>query len=381
LHFWPGPRSYTREPSAEFHTVGSPPLLVAIIDEVCRWGARLALPGEFTLRAFLAGRIDLTQAEAVLGVVDARTGDQLACALDQLAGGLSGPLHRLREQLLAVLAELEAGLDFAEEPIEFIGRRDLLARIQDGGRRVAAALEQLDERVVSSPEPRVVLAGAPNSGKSSLFNALVARYGCGPTSRSIVSPQAGSTRDYVSATLDLDDMKCILVDAAGADAAAGGPIRDAAQRVAAAQHRQADLILHCVECQPIDLDSKTGPARPVDVLDVRTKADLGPFAGRSGLISVSSRTGTGLPQLASEIRRRLDGAGAGAVAATAARCTLCLRETARALWAAQTLVDSNADELLAAEIRAALAALGEVVGAIATEDVLDRIFSQFCIGK
>ncbi|MEX1225021.1 MAG: tRNA uridine-5-carboxymethylaminomethyl(34) synthesis GTPase MnmE, partial [Pirellulales bacterium] len=129
LFVWPNERSYTREPLVELHLLGSPPLLHAVLDEVCRQGARLAGPGEFTLRAFLAGRIDLTQAEAVLGVIDARGDADLKTALRQLAGGLSGPLDQLRDRLLDLLAHLEAGLDFAEEDIEFITAEELAGQL------------------------------------------------------------------------------------------------------------------------------------------------------------------------------------------------------------------------------------------------------------
>jgi tRNA modification GTPase len=125
LYYWPGARSYTREPLAELHTLGSPPLLASALAALCQAGARLAQPGEFTLRAFLAGRLDLTQAEAVLGVIDARGRTQLDAALAQLAGGLSAPLGRLRERLIDLLAHLEAGLDFVEEKIEFISSAEL----------------------------------------------------------------------------------------------------------------------------------------------------------------------------------------------------------------------------------------------------------------
>ena len=130
LFLWPTRRSYTREPVAELHTLGSTPVLEAVLAAVCRHGARLAEPGEFTMRAFLAGRVDLTQAEAVLGVIDAGDADQLAAALTQLAGGLARPLQTLRENLLQLLAELEAGLDFVEDDIRFISQAEVIERLK-----------------------------------------------------------------------------------------------------------------------------------------------------------------------------------------------------------------------------------------------------------
>ncbi len=136
LLLWPTSRSYARQPTAELHTLGSPPLLEAVLRQVCAAGARLARPGEFTLRAFLAGRLDLTQAEAVLGVIDAADRRELDAALAQLAGGLGGPLGQLRERLLDLLAHLEAGLDFADEAIEFSGAADLERQLAEAANEV-----------------------------------------------------------------------------------------------------------------------------------------------------------------------------------------------------------------------------------------------------
>ncbi len=166
LLVWPGTRSYTRQPAAEFHTLGSPPLLSAAVEKLCRCGARAAEPGEFTLRAFLAGRIDLVEAEAVLGVIDAASAGDLDAALDQLAGGLSRPLHGLREQLLDVLAELEAGLDFAEEDIQFIGRAQLERRLADGREVVAATLAQIGAGIAAARRRASCSRGRPMQARA-----------------------------------------------------------------------------------------------------------------------------------------------------------------------------------------------------------------------
>jgi tRNA modification GTPase len=386
LLLWPSSRSYTREPAAEFHTLGSPPLLAAVLEELSKAGARPAAAGEFTLRAFLAGRVDLTQAEAVLGVIDARDRADLDAALDQLAGGLSRPLHLLREQLLGVLAELEAGLDFVEEDIEFISREALRERLMAGEETVAATLEQMGSRDVASDLARVVIVGRPNAGKSSLFNALVKRYGVGGSTEAIVSPQPGATRDYVIADIALDDVRARLIDTAGVGDDAIGKIDEAAQSTAGDLRRRADVRLFCIdgagsEC---DVEDATQGAGEADVL-VLTKADLQNVdrSDHPELLPVSSVSGAGLEFLAQALRARLletPGQG-GPAAATAARCSASLRAAQTALAAASELIDSGSEELIAAEIRAALDALGEVVGAICTDDVLDRVFSQFCIGK
>lgn len=380
LFLWPDQRSYTRQPSAEWHMIGSPPLVAAALQEFCRHGARPAQPGEFTLRAFLAGRIDLIQAEGVLGIVDARTRGDLDDALDQLAGGLSRPLHALREDLLMVLAELEAGLDFADEPIEFIDRDALRDRLAAGETAVAATLAQLDLRERADGGPRAVLVGHPNAGKSSLFNALVERYGEGASPKSIVSPIPGATRDYVSALIEIDGLTCLLVDSAGEEAAARAPLAAAIQNAAAAQRRRAELQIHCIDATT----SKDGFALVPreNALHIFTKSDLATSPSAEWPLACSSKTSSGLDDLARELRRRLASAqGEGAAAATAARCSGGLTEARRALVAAAQLIPSGHDELLAAEIRAALDALGDVVGAVSADDVLDRVFSQFCIGK
>src|SRR3954452_8354732 len=162
LLIWPTVRSYTREPVAELHTIGSPPLLEELVAGVCKAGARLAEPGEFTLRAFLAGRLDLTQAEAVLGVVDARGSGDLNTALVQLAGGLARPLDRLRDELLQLLAELEAGLDFVDEDIEFISPSELCERLASAERLLNEVAHQMDSRHVARETLQIALVGPPN---------------------------------------------------------------------------------------------------------------------------------------------------------------------------------------------------------------------------
>ncbi len=194
LAFWAAPRSYTGQDVAEIHLVGSPPLASLVLAGCLRHGARHAQPGEFTLRAFLSGRIDLTRAEAVLGVIDAERPAQLDAALEQLAGGLSGPVLAMRDRLLDLVAHLEANLDFTEEPdVNPLGRTTLAAELD----RAADDLENLAQRFRARDRPltlpRVVLVGPANAGKSRLFNALAGR------DRAIVSPQAGTTRDYLTA--------------------------------------------------------------------------------------------------------------------------------------------------------------------------------------
>lgn len=393
LLLWPGSQSYTRQPSAEFHTLGSPPLLAAVLEELGRQGIRPAEPGEFTLRAFVAGRIDLTQAEGVLGVIDAQGRGELDAALDQVAGGLSRPLHQIREDLLSLLAELEAGLDFVEEDIEFISRQSLADRIAGAQAVVTVTRRQLSDRDQRSDAPRVVLAGAPNAGKSSLFNALLDRYGDDDGASSIVSEQPGATRDYVIGRLQIGDLQCELVDTAGFDDVQEASIAEAAQAASGVQRRAADLRVLCVEAGGDFVGPDSGgeifvftkiDQRLPDTPSSASEADI--LAATNRPIGCSSVTGEGLDGLAARIRAEIGRLGdrherGSAIAATSTRCHGSLQRADESLQAAAALVATGSDELLAAEVRSALDALGEIVGAICADDVLDRVFGQFCIGK
>jgi tRNA modification GTPase len=391
LYFWPGTRSYTGEPLAEFHTLGSPPLLDAALAQFCRGGARLAEPGEFTLRAFLAGRIDLTQAEAVLGVIEAADGEQLDAALAQLAGGLGRPLAQLRGELLQLLAELEAGLDFPDEELPFVDAPELQRKLAEAARTVARLTRQIEGREAAGAAADVVLVGSPNAGKSSLFNALAGAPGA------LVSELPGTTRDYLVAESDLDGVKCRWIDTAGVEArlpAQHAEVHAAAQHMSGRQARGAQLRLLCIEAgRPLN-DWQRGQLadeRP-GCLVVLTKADRlrpGQAAEPAGLsrydVATSSATGAGIDRLRQCVREALVGvasAGRGGVAGTAIRCRESLRRAAAALADAGSAVAAGlGEELIAVEIRAALDELGRVVGAVYTDEVLDVIFSRFCIGK
>lgn len=406
LLLWPTQRSYTREPVAELHMIGSPPVLQAVLKSLFAAGARLAEPGEFTLRAFLAGRIDLTQAEAVLGVIDARGDEELNVALVQLAGGLAQPLHSIRGDLLQLLAELEAGLDFVEEDIRFISQRDTVERLAAVCTALDAIAQQLATRNVTKSLPQVVLTGRPNVGKSSLFNALVRRFGStmGSTIRAaaIVSPARGTTRDYLTATVVFGNRPFELIDTAGVDDADNkelDAIDGLAKDVAIERWARASLRLLCVECplqgalQNIDFNTLSAT---FDIL-VLTKADGTMHAqilNRAGLLSnqndvpvvcTSSITGEGLESLVEIVAEYLDRdsrSTVNAVGATADRCHESVRLATTAIEAATTLASqARGDELVATEIRLALDELGKMVGAIYTDDLLDRIFKTFCIGK
>jgi tRNA modification GTPase len=376
LYLWPGSRSYTRQPTAELHTIGSPPLLEAVLAEVCRHGARLARPGEFTLRAFLAGRMDLTQAEAVLGVIDAGSEQQLKTALSQLAGGIAGPLFAVRSTLLDLLAHLEAGLDFVDEDIEFISREELLAELAAAAGKVEKVAGQMQSRGDASSISRVVLFGLPNAGKSSLLNALAAE------EAALVSSIAGTTRDFVSRRVCFEGVELELIDTAGVDGAAQEAIAKQAQTAAKTQTANCDLRLWCVEGTAAAALEIPPADSLTPVLPILTKCDLLSPPQPQDFISTSSRSGEGIAELRRHIAAALSSQPGDTVPSTAARCRESLTLAAAALRRAIAAANDKAgEEFVAAEVRAALDDLGQVLGAVYTEDILDRIFSRFCIGK
>jgi tRNA modification GTPase len=379
LYVWPSQRSYTRQPTVEFHTFGSPPLLKLLVQTICSHGTRAAEPGEFTLRAFLAGRIDLTQAEAVLGVIDAGSRNELDVALQQLGGGLAGPLSQLRSELLDALAHLEAGLDFVEEDIEFIHRDDLRRQLILSREQIADLAERMSARSTAGAEYRVVLYGRPNVGKSSLLNALA------QSQHAIVSEIAGTTRDYVTATIDCGNMRCQLIDTAG-QGAPQHAIDAAGQAEAAQQAQTAHLRLLCLDAtRPLDAweqaeIERADPQR----LTVLTKCDAAQQIITAGL-PTSSLSGRGLDELKQTIAerlRQLAGSHGDVVAGTAVRCRDSLQRAAAGLTSAIAALDGSVgEEFVAGDIRVALEEVGRVAGAVYTDDILDRIFSRFCIGK
>ncbi|MCS7466229.1 tRNA modification GTPase [Stieleria sp. ICT_E10.1] len=394
---WPTPGSYTGQPSLEIHTFGSMPILNAIVGRAIELGARAARPGEFTLRAFLAGRLDLTQAEAVLGVIEAEGRGSLDHALRQLAGNLSRPMEFMRSQLLDLLADVEAGLDFVDEDIQFISDEDLVARLDSIRSTLATTREQLTQRTRDKSQWIIALRGRPNAGKSRLLNVLAGH------DAAIVADQAGTTRDVVSVPMQWDDHNVVLVDTAGIETADGvsslEQISHQAQLQADRAGREADIRLWCVDhaspgweatCRAMHqlADEKRRPA--ID-LWVATKCDspgvptLGDQPTPDPWIRTSALTGVGIESLRQQITdaiESLDASEGVSVLGTAARCAGSLRAAETAIESAIDYVGGgDGHEYVSSELRLAASALGEVTGAVYTDDILDRVFSRFCIGK
>ncbi len=403
LCYWPDKRSFTRSPLAEIHCLGSDPLVAALVGQICQHGARLAEGGEFTLRAFLGGRIDLTQAEAVLGVIQANSNREFDIALKQLAGGLSEPLNTLRAELLDTLADVEAGLDFADEDIMFLDDSALCQRMDKMHEDAKKILSDVALRRGVTLSGRVVLVGKPNAGKSSLFNVLTG-------GQALESPEPGTTRDYLSASLELDGLRCELIDTAGIDFRYGKIAEQAVKQndqqmsleridveshaVTTNQWEQASIQILCVDATAQRCDDTLKMIKSVQQsggLVVLTKCDqlpansLKPSETGYADAYTSSRTGAGMDILRKTLRSRFaDGSATGsmAVASTVLRCQENLHSVVKSLEQALSLADSGLQhELVAADLRIAIDFLGQIVGAVYTEDMLDRIFSRFCIGK
>ena len=399
---WPGPAGPTGGPLAEVQLPASGPLVDAVVAAACRSGARLARGGEFSLRAFLAGRLDLLQAEAVLAVVDARTPAELSDALDRMAGGVGLKLHQLRESLLDLTADVEATIDFADEhtpdavPVaDDATWATLEARLAAAGEALEAIAVRLASRDASSAAalPRVVLAGPPNIGKSSLFNSLVGR------DAALVADEAGTTRDWIAARLDADPSEpaCLLIDVAGmaedgAGAAAGartvGPIERAAAGRALAEIARADLLVACVDAAAGGVMAM--PPLPATArIDVLTRCDLATpleSPARAARFLTSSRSGEGIAALRSEILGVVANLPAGRSPATLRLLVgvSAARDAVEAALAAARAVRGGGvhdEAIVAGLLHQALAVVGDVTGVEIGTDLVDRIFSRHCIGK
>jgi tRNA modification GTPase len=393
LMYWPTRRSYTGQPMAEFHLSGSVPLVEATLEHLCENGARLARRGEFTMRAFLSGRIDLLQAEAVLGVIEASDHEELQKALSQLGGRMTSRLGQLRNDLVALLGDLEAGLDFVEEDIEFITKSEITRRLDNALLLLNELAAVSENRLPTGYRRRLVIAGLPNAGKSTLFNHLTGQ------EKAIVSPIAGTTRDYLTATVQLDSMEVELIDTAGWEDAAD-LIMERAQELRAEQVAASDLVVWCTAAdlsqtaqrEDAQLRSQVAAAQCPTMIHIVTRCDILPPPEKTDtvpqatdVLRISAVTETGLKSLRTELLRHLTSSRSSRselLSTTAVRCRDSLRRTIQSIELARTVtIELGGDELIATEIRRALQELSIILGEVYTDDILDHIFSKFCIGK
>ncbi len=381
--FFAAPHSYTAEDVLEISCHGSPVVLRFAVERALAAGARLAEPGEFTLRAYVNGRIDLPRAEAVRDLIEATTLYQARIAAQQAGGSVSRRIAPLKEQLLELIALLEAGIDFAEDDVSVAPAAELLRRLGPlvAGLRQLAASFQYGNLVHNGLTLAIV--GRPNVGKSSLFNRLV------ENDRAIVTEIPGTTRDVVSETAAIGGIPVKLYDTAG--------IRDSTELVETLGIERsyqamadADLSLVVVDLsqapERVDHDLIARAARQGRSLVVGNKCDL-PCAGGvpPQAIPVSSLTGEGIEPLREAILQAVTPGGAVEQQAgfiTSLRHERLLRESAESLERARTAVDSGIPhEMMLLDLYAALQALDGMTGATTADDILNRIFSTFCIGK
>ncbi len=401
--FMRAPRTYTREDVVELHAHGGPLLLRRILAAALAAGARAARPGEMTLRAFLHGRLDLAQAEAVMALINAESDAGRRLALRQLEGALSAAIAAGRAGAAEALTAIEASIDFPEEEVPEPERRALARLIEDSEGEVRRLLAGADRGRVLAEGLRVAIVGRPNVGKSSLLNALLG------TERAIVTPIAGTTRDTVEERAALDGLALHLVDTAGL-APSEDPIERIGVERSRAAARAADLLLFVLDgSAPLDaLDhhaaadlralrdvsyQASGALLPAPVLVAINKADLPQMLGAAEaaalwpdapVVHTSAVTRGGTQALERAIAALVGGGQAASESAlvSSARHADALGRAADALATARAALDAGIPlDLISVDLRAALDALGEITGETATADLLDRIFAAFCIGK
>jgi tRNA modification GTPase len=380
--FFQAPRSYTAEDLVEISCHGSPVVLRHAVERALRAGARLAEPGEFTLRAFLRGRIDLPQAEAVRDLIEATTLYQARVAAQQAGGSVSRRIAPLKEQLLELIALLEAGIDFAEDDISVAPAAEILRRIEP----VRAGIQRLAESFQYGAMVRegltLALVGRPNVGKSSLFNRILEQ------DRAIVTDIPGTTRDLVSETAAIAGIPVKLYDTAG--------IRESAELVenlgierSYQAMADSDLTLVVIDVsQPLDEQDRALIARAERQgrhLVVGNKSDLAHGPLPDSALAVSALTGEGIAHLRERILEAIAAEGAleqetGFI--TSLRHEQLLRESAGYLEKAAAAVEAAIPhEMLLLDLYAALRPIDAITGATTADDILNRIFSKFCIGK
>jgi tRNA modification GTPase len=378
------PRSYTGEDVLELHAHGSPVVLELLLQRAVELGARRARPGEFTERAFLNGKLDLAQAEAVADLIASGSAAAARAAQRSLDGEFSRRVGACFDALVRLRAWLEAALDFPEEEIDFLDAPQLGAQLADLRAQLDALLAASRRGVVLRDGLHVVIVGAPNAGKSSLLNALA------QSERAIVTAIPGTTRDVLREHVDLEGIGATLVDTAGLRDSDDVVEREGMRR-ARAELAAADVAILVTDGDDAERDRTLlrGAAAGATRIIVLNKIDLRGEAARidervaETHIHLSARSGDGLALLRACLRRRagLDAAGSGSFSARRRHVDALERVDAHLAAAASALQEQRAGELAAEELRLAQHALAEVTGAYSSDDLLGAIFSTFCIGK
>jgi tRNA modification GTPase len=385
------PRTYTREDVVEIQAHGSRCGLGAILELVLKRGARMAEPGEFTKRAFLNGRIDLSQAEAVIEVVNAQTGKGLELAARQLRGHLSGAIRAVRDPIMDMLSEVEAAIDFPEDVEEIIRPGVFVKRMtQEVTTPLSALLEHYDEGHIYREGVAAAIIGCPNVGKSSLMNRLLQK------ERSIVTAVPGTTRDFIEETVNIKGVPLRLIDTAGfhdtEDVVEAAGVRFTKQRL-----DEADLVLFVVDCSVPLNDDDRGifelvrsrkailVINKIDLLDHRAAEEKARQLKGLPWVSISALYNRGMEDLKDvvfqEVTNQRGPADLPSVVPNLRHKVKIEEALAASTEAVEGIKDRRPVELVAVDLREALDALGEIIGITTTEDILDQIFSRFCIGK
>jgi tRNA modification GTPase len=378
-----GPASYTGEDVVEISCHGGILVTRRVYELLLKNGARAAGPGEFTQRAFLNGKMDLTQAEAVMDLIHAQSDLALQAAIQQLEGRLGTAAEELRQEMINLVAHVEAHIDFPDEDISPDTDAALNGRFERIGRQLRSLLSTAEHGRILRSGARTVICGAPNVGKSSLLNLLTG------FARAIVSPQAGTTRDTIEEMLHIHGLPFRLVDTAGLREHTHDFIEATGMERTRKELAQADVILEVVDANGPKMEAHRVPlpeGKRGHIL-VLNKADLGvePSWNATDAIKLSCQTGQGIDELRAAMR---DAVWSGAVApnqqivAINARHQSCFQRSLEALSRAQSALQrKEAPEFIALDLRESLQAIGEVVGRVDVEEILGAVFSQFCIGK
>lgn len=382
--YFKAPHSFTGEDILELQTHGSPVILDLLLRRLVALGCRLARPGEFSERAFLNGKIDLTQAEAIADLINSTSESAARSAQRSLQGAFSGAIHRCVEALITLRQYVEAAIDFTDEDINFIEQGDIYDRLLTLKADLRALIRSAQDGVVLQEGASLVLIGRPNTGKSSLLNCLSGR------DAAIVTPIAGTTRDSLRERIHLEGLPLHLIDTAGIRDHTDDPVEREGIIRARREMETADLILLMVDDEdPGDLGALVASlSGHRSVLTVRNKIDLtgkvpARVATSQGIeVLISLKTGEGLDVLRETLKEMLGYQGVSASTFTARRRHVeAMTKAEEILTRALGHVENAALELVAEELKAAQQALDEITGRFTSDDLLGRIFSNFCIGK